>query len=261
MIAFLESFAAKHSLPCKKDAAGNILISKPAVAGYEVYPTIILQSHIDMVCVAAPGKVIDFDNDPIETVVDGEWLYANGTSLGADNGIGMAAQLAILASTDVEHGPLECLFTVDEEAGMTGANAIEAGFMTGKILLNLDSEDEGEIFIGCAGGKSTEARLSFTPQPSPAGFDFFTLRVSGLEGGHSGGEIHKGRANACKVLARFLLLLQGRGIRIADFGGGTFHNVIPSEATATIGLEPGRKEEMRALLNTFIADLEASSRL
>ncbi|MDR2496812.1 MAG: aminoacyl-histidine dipeptidase [Tannerellaceae bacterium] len=257
IIAYLESFAAKHSLPCKKDAVGNILISKPAAAGYEDYPVVILQSHIDMVCVAAPGKVIDFERDPIETLVDGEWLCANGTSLGADNGIGTAAQLAILASADLEHGPIECLFTVDEEAGMTGANAIEAGFMQGKILLNLDSEDEGEIFIGCAGGKSTEARLSFSPQPAPADLDYFALRVSGLQGGHSGGEIHLGLGNANKILARFLYLLKGKGVRIADIGGGTYHNVIPSEATATIGLEPGLKEEVRALLNIFIADLKA----
>ncbi|MDR2498452.1 MAG: aminoacyl-histidine dipeptidase [Tannerellaceae bacterium] len=261
MIAFLESFAAKHSLPCKKDAVGNILICKPASAGFEAYPTIIIQSHIDMVCVAAPGKAIDFDNDPIETLVEGEWLCAKDTSLGSDNGIGVAAQLAILASSDIEHGPLECLFTVDEEAGMTGANAIESGFMAGKILLNLDSEDEGEIFIGCAGGKSTEARLSFTPQPAPADLDYFTLQVGGLQGGHSGGEIHKGRGNACKILARFLLLLHERGIRVANIESGTFHNVIPSEATAIVGIKPELKEEVRALLNGFIADLEAEFKI
>jgi dipeptidase D len=259
MIAFLESFAARHGLEHKKDAAGNVLISKGASKGYEDYPVVVLQSHIDMVCVAAPGRVIDFDNDAIRTLVDGEWLRADGTTLGADNGIGTAAQLALLASGSVEHGPIECLFTVDEEAGMTGAGALEAGFMSGKILLNLDSEDEGEVFIGCAGGKSTEASLEFKPEAPPAWLEYFTITVDGLLGGHSGCDIHLGRANAHKILARYLLLLKESGIevRINSINGGSFHNVIPSRSVARIGVEAGKKEDARALLNCFAADVEA----
>ena len=259
MIAFLESFAAQRGLECKKDATGNVLISKSASKGYENYPVVVLQSHIDMVCVAAPGRDIDFDNDPIRTLIDGEWLRADGTTLGADNGIGTAAQLAVLASDSIEHGPIECLFTVDEEAGMTGADALEAGFMSGKILLNLDSEDEGEVFIGCAGGKSTEGSLKFKPEPLPPWLEYFTITVDGLLGGHSGCEIHLGRANAHKILARFILLLKEKGIevRIVSFEGGSFHNVIPSRSTACIGLSAGKREEAIALLNCFIADVEA----
>lgn len=151
MIAFLESFAKEYQVAIKKDAAGNILMSKPATPGYEDRPVVVLQSHMDMVCEKNNATVHDFENDPIETIVDGEWLRANGTTLGADNGIGVAAELALLASNDIEHGPIECLFTVDEETGLTGAKALQAGFMTGNILLNLDSEDEGQIFMGCAG--------------------------------------------------------------------------------------------------------------
>ena len=153
IIAYLEAFAKKHNLNIKKDQVGNILMSKPATPGMENRQTVILQSHMDMVCEKNNDTQHDFDNDPIETIVDGEWLRANGTTLGADNGIGMAAELALLASDDIEHGPIECLFTIDEETGLTGAKAIQEGFMTGHILLNLDSEDEGQIFMGCAGGK------------------------------------------------------------------------------------------------------------
>jgi dipeptidase D len=257
MIQYLESFAKAHHIDLKKDAAGNILMSKPATAGLENLPVVILQSHIDMVCVPGSDKVFDFDKDPIETIVDGNWLRANGTTLGADNGIGVAAELAILASDNIEHGPLECLFTVDEETGLTGAKALEAGFMTGEILLNLDSEDEGEIFIGCAGGKGTSAEFSYQPLDTKPDWDYFRIDVKGLKGGHSGGEIHKGLGNANKILVRFLYLLKKKSdFALCAIGGGAQHNTIASEAYAVVGLRPADREGARALLNLFAAQVE-----
>jgi dipeptidase D len=257
MIQFLESFAKEYNISVKKDAAGNILMSKPATPGLENLPVVILQSHIDMVCERNNDKVFDFEKDAIETIVDGNWLRANGTTLGADNGVGVAAELAILASNDVEHGPIECLFTVDEETGLTGAKALEAGFMTGKILLNLDSEDEGEIFIGCAGGKGTSAELPYQALDTTADMDYFRIDVKGLRGGHSGGEIHKGLGNANKILARFLYLLQKKyDFALCSIDGGAQHNAIAREACAVVGLHPADREGVRAMLNLFAAQVE-----
>jgi dipeptidase D len=257
IIRYLESFAGEYHLALKKDAAGNILMSKPATPGYEHLPTVILQSHVDMVCEKNADKVFDFDKDAIRTVVDGEWLRADGTTLGADNGIGVAAELAILASEDIAHGPLECLFTVDEETGLTGAKALQAGFMTGKILLNLDSEDEGEIFTGCAGGKATQAVLYCKPLPTSPELDYFRIDVKGLNGGHSGSEIHKGLGNANKILVRFLYLLKTRfDFALCTIDGGNQHNAIPREAYAVIGLHPANREEARVMLNRFSAQVE-----
>lgn len=256
IIRYLESFAAQHQLPVKKDAVGNILISKAATAGYENMPTVVLQSHMDMVCEKNNDVTLDFDNDPIETVIDGEWLRAKGTTLGADNGIGVAASLAILASDDIEHGPIECLFTVDEETGLTGAAELAEGFMTGKILLNLDSEDEGQIFMGCAGGKGTVATFTYEPIPSPA-MEYFKIVVTGLNGGHSGGDIHKQLGNANKLMARFLYILQKQfDIVISTLDGGNLHNAIAREATAVIGLKGEDRENVRVILNRFAADVE-----
>ena len=257
MIEFLESFAKQYKIAIKKDAAGNILMSKPATPGKENLPTVVLQSHMDMVCEKNNGTAHDFDHDPIETIVDGNWLCANGTTLGADNGIGVAAELAILASDDIEHGPIECLFTVDEETGLTGARALEKGFMTGDILLNLDSEDEGEIFMGCAGGKDTQAVFHYESRDTNPNMQYFKIEVKGLNGGHSGGEIHKGLGNANKILVRYLYLLKNQ----ADFNlcfihGGNLRNAIAREAQATIGLYPEEKEAARILLNHFTADIE-----
>lgn len=257
MILFLESFAKEYKIAIKKDAVGNILMSKPATPGKENLPVVVLQSHIDMVCEKNNGTVHDFDNDPIETIVDGDWLRANGTTLGADNGIGVAAGLALLASDDIEHGPIECLFTVDEETGLTGAKAIEKGFMTGDILLNLDSEDEGEIFMGCAGGKDTQAVFHYEPHNTNAGNQYFTINVKGLNGGHSGGEIHKGLGNANKILVRYLYLLNDKvDFSLCSIDGGNLRNAIAREAHAVIGLYPEDKETARILLNHFTADVE-----
>jgi dipeptidase D len=257
IIRYLESFAQEYNIPVKKDKAGNILMWKPATAGYEALPTVILQSHMDMVCEKNSDKVFDFEHEAIQTVVDGEWLRADGTTLGADNGIGMAAELAILASDDIEHGPIECLFTVDEETGLTGAQEIEPGFMTGQILLNLDSEDEGELFIGCAGGKDTQGVLSYEPLPAPAGLQYFCIDIKKLRGGHSGCDIHKGLGNANKLLVRFLYILKKKvDFTLCSMDGGNLRNAIAREASAVIGLKPDDKEEVRALLNRFIAEVE-----
>lgn len=256
MIQYLESFAAEHKLNIKKDKSGNILISKPATAGKENVPVVVLQSHMDMVCEKNNGTVHDFDNAPIETIIDNGWVKANGTTLGADNGIGIAASLAVLASNDIEHGPVECLFTVDEETGLTGAANLEEGFMTGNILMNLDSEDEGEIYIGCAGGKGTIATYEYVPQETTASF-YFKIGVKGLNGGHSGGEIHKGLGNANKILARFLYILDGEmQYELCGIDGGNLHNAIPREAWAIIGIDASEKEKVRVMLNQFTADIE-----
>ncbi|MDR0995515.1 MAG: aminoacyl-histidine dipeptidase [Tannerella sp.] len=261
IIAFLESFAKEHGLEYKKDEVGNILIRKPATAGRENRPSVILQSHVDMVCEKNADTVFDFDKDPIRTVVDGNWVRAEGTTLGADNGIGVATELAILASDDIEHGPLECLFTVDEERGLTGANAIKPGFMNGKILLNLDSEDEGELFIGCAGGGNLYGEIKYELMTPPSDIAYFRFEVKGLKGGHSGSDIHLGLGNANKVLARFLYCLMMPATRfhvyLHSFKGGNLHNAIPREATAVVGIPSKLKEEVRVLLNHFIVDVES----
>ncbi|WP_280748824.1 aminoacyl-histidine dipeptidase [Parabacteroides sp. PF5-9] len=257
IIQYLEAFAQKHHIAIKKDEVGNILMTKPATPGMEDRPTVILQSHMDMVCEKNSDKKFDFDNDPIETVVDGDWLRANGTTLGADNGIGMAAELALLASNDIEHGPIECLFTVDEETGLTGAKALQEGFMTGDILLNLDSEDEGELFIGCAGGKDTQAVFHYKPEAVPSDMLYFRIDIKGLNGGHSGGEIHKGLGNANKILVRFLFLLKKNyAFALCEIDGGNLRNAIAREAYAVIGIKSSDKEAVRVLLNTFTADVE-----
>lgn len=257
IIKYLEAFAKQYDILIKKDEAGNILMFKPATPGYEKLPTVILQSHMDMVCEKNSDKTFDFDNDPIQTVVDGEWLRADGTTLGADNGIGMAAELAILASDDIEHGPIECLFTVDEETGLTGAKALQEGFMTGEILLNLDSEDEGELFIGCAGGKDTQAVFTYSPEKTPDAMQYFRIGVAGLNGGHSGGDIHKGLGNANKILVRFLYLLKEKHpFVLCEIDGGNLRNAIAREAHAIIGIQPGDKENVRVMLNTFAANVE-----
>ena len=259
IIAYLEKFAKEHGIKYKKDHVGNIVMIKPATPGYEDRVKVILQSHVDMVCEKNAGTQHDFDNDPIRTIIDGEWLHADGTTLGADNGIGCAAQLALLASKDLEHGPIEALFTVDEETGMTGAFELKPGFLTGKILINLDSEDEGELFIGCAGGKGLEATFSPQWQPAPAGLVWLRAAVSGLKGGHSGGEIHCGLGNANKILTRYLYSLERElgSWSLAEIAGGNLHNAIPREAHALIGVRPEDKAKAEQLLETLFKNVQA----
>ena len=259
IIAYLEKFAKEHGIEYKKHHVGNIVMIKPATPGYEDRVKVILQSHVDMVCEKNAGTQHDFDNDPIRTIIDGEWLHADGTTLGADNGIGCAAQLALLASKDLEHGPIEALFTVDEETGMTGAFELKPGFLTGKILINLDSEDEGELFIGCAGGKGLEATFSPQWQPAPAGLVWLRAAVSGLKGGHSGGEIHCGLGNANKILTRYLYSLERElgSWSLAEIAGGNLHNAIPREAHALIGVRPEDKAKAEQLLETLFKNVQA----
>ncbi len=246
---FLFDFAARNSLEAKTDEIGNVLILKPATSGMENSPTVVLQTHMDMVCEKNSDKVFDFDNDAIEIrVVDG-WVKANGTTLGADCGIGMAAQMAVLTSEDIKHGAIECLFTVDEETGLSGAFALQPGFLTGSVLLNLDSEDEGEIFIGCAGGIDTLATFSYRKKELPANSIALKLSVAGLLGGHSGDDIHKSRGNANKILNRFLWnISKEQDIRIADFNGGNLRNAIAREAFAVVVIPENEKEN---LINDF----------
>lgn len=255
--AYLLDFAKKHNLEAKTDEAGNVLIKKAASAGMENLKTVILQSHIDMVCEKNKDTEHNFETDPIQTYIDGEWLRAKGTTLGADNGIGVATELAVLASDDIKHGPIECLFTVDEETGLTGAFALKEGFMNGDILLNLDSEDDGELFIGCAGGANTTAIYPFPKEKAPQGWFFFRVSVKGLTGGHSGDDINKNRANANKLLNRFLVqTMQKYGMRLADIEGGNLHNAIPREAHALCAVPMEYKEAVRVDLNIFISEIE-----
>ena len=251
---WLVDFAKQHNIECHLDATGNVLMRKPATPGYEDHQTIVMQGHIDMVCEKNSGVDHDFENDPIETIIDGDWVKANGTTLGADNGVGVALSLACLIDDSFQHGPLEALFTYDEETGLTGANAIEEGFMTGKVLINLDSETEGQIFIGCAGGMDTVGLFHYTPAPAPKDLYYAKVKVSGLLGGHSGGDIHLQHANANKILARFLTT-QPDAV-LAAIHGGNLRNAIAREAEAVIGIPYSSKDNVVAELNQFAAIIE-----
>ncbi|HAR37157.1 MAG: cytosol nonspecific dipeptidase [Bacteroidetes bacterium GWD2_45_23] len=256
--AYLIDFANQHNLEVKEDKAGNILITKPATEGKEDVPTVVLQSHVDMVCEKNSGVTFDFDNDPIETIIEGDWVKANGTTLGADNGIGVAAQLAVLAADDIAHGKIEALFTVDEETGLTGAYALGKDFFTGNMLINLDTEEEGEIYIGCAGGKGTKAYFKYKVKEAPKKYFWFKVTVKGLRGGHSGSDIDKGLGNANKILTRFLYSLSRKkyGMILSEIGGGNLHNAIPREAFAIMGIKEKYKEDIRVKLNMFLAKVQ-----
>lgn len=235
IIAYLKAFGEDHNLETEVDELGNVIIRKPATAGMGHKPVVILQSHMDMVCEKNNDVTHDFDNDPIIPHIEEGWVKATGTTLGADDGIGMAAQLAILASSDIPHGPLECLFTVDEETGLTGAFGLKPDQLQGRILLNLDSEDEGEIFIGCAGGKDTVAEFDLAMESAPADHHPFRITVSGLTGGHSGDDIHKGKGNAVKILNR--VLWHGAkqfALRVATLDAGNLRNAIAREGEAVV---------------------------
>ena len=261
IIDFLVDFAKKHHIEYKKDAIGNVVMRKPAMPGMEERAAVILQSHMDMVCEKNSDVEFDFDNDPIRTRIDGEWVRAEGTTLGADCGIGMAAALAVMLDETVEHGPVEALFTVDEETGLTGAFELSEGMLTGKYLVNLDSEDEGEIFIGCAGGIDTIATFHYTMEPSPKNYTFFRVDVSDLQGGHSGDDIDKGRVNSNKTVARLLWDgMQSFELKLCYFNGGNLRNAIPREAYAIFGVPARFKEEFVKRYNLFAADLEAEFR-
>ncbi len=256
--AYLKDFAVQHQLPVTTDKTGNILIKKPATPGYENHPTVILQAHIDMVCEKNAETTHDFEKDPIQTYIDGDWVKARGTTLGADNGIGMAMMLAVLDAGDLQHPALECLFTVDEETGLTGAYGLDNKLLSGSILINLDSEDDGEIFIGCAGGIGTKAILSYQQETTPSSYFGFRVHVSGLKGGHSGGDIHLGLGNAIKILNRYLWQLNEQmDLRLISLEGGNLPNAIPREASAFCAVPYNEKETIRVILNMYIATIEA----
>ena len=258
IIAYLQNFGKQHGLETLTDEAGNILMKKPATPGMENRKTVALQAHTDMVCEKNNDVQHDFLNDPIQTLVEGEWMKAKGTTLGADNGIGIAAALAVLTDETLEHGPLECLFTVDEETGLTGAFALKEGFMHADILLNLDSEDEGELFIGCAGGVDSVGEFSYQEVKVPQGYFYAKVQVKGLKGGHSGGDIHLGRANANKLLARFLnRVRKTHDLYLCEIDGGNLRNAIAREAYALIAIPEADKHALRTELNLFAAEVEA----
>ena len=259
MIEYLKEFGKSHNLETEVDKTGNVIIRKPATPGFEDREIIILQSHMDMVCDKLVDHEIDFTKDAIQTYIDGEWMKAKGTTLGADDGIGCAIELAILDSEDIEHGPVECVFTRDEETGLTGAHGMEAGFMKGNMLINLDSEDEGQIFVSCAGGQTIRAAFDFQREEAPAGYFFLKLGIKGLNGGHSGDDIDKKRANAIKILARFLYMemeKQEEGIRLASFDSGKMHNAIPRDGQVVFAVKNDAKEQVRVDWNVFAAEVE-----
>jgi dipeptidase D len=232
---YVVSVGKRLVLQTDKDKFGNILIRKPATKGKEKFKTVVLQSHIDMVCESNRGVEHDFDNDPIQPYIDGDWVKAKGTTLGADNGIGAAASLAVLEAKDIEHGPIECLFTLDEETGLTGAFNLKKGWLKADILINMDSEELGTIYIGCSGGKDTYARFKAKMEKVPKNYSAIELKVAGLKGGHSGLEIQVGRGNAVKIVNRLIWQYsKDNSIRLASINGGNKHNAIPREAFAIV---------------------------
>ena len=257
IIAYLEKFSTEHKLSHKRDRVGNLLISKAATKGLEKRKGVILQSHVDMVGEKHAEIDHDFDRDPIEAFIEDGWVKARGTTLGADDSIGIAASLAILASKEIIHGPLECLFTVDEESGMTGALGLQPGFLKGSVLLNLDSEDEGEIFIGCAGGIDTIASYKYKRKRVSRNKTTLRVSVGGLQGGHSGDEIHKGFGNSIKILNRFLWNADQRfKIRLSQYEGGKARNAIPREAEALITIPSGSLELIKIYFESFVGILK-----
>ncbi|MEA3494991.1 MAG: aminoacyl-histidine dipeptidase [Bacteroidota bacterium] len=252
IIKYLMDFAKKYKLQAKKDEIGNILISKPAVKGYENVKPVVLQSHLDMVGEKNSDTEHDFATDAIKPYIDGDWVKAKGTTLGADDGIGIATQMAILVADDIKHGPIECLFTVDEETGLSGAFALEDDFFESRTLINLDSEDWAELFIGCAGGRDTKAYFKFEKENVPKKSTAFEISVKGLKGGHSGDEIHKGFGNSIKLLDRLLFEAKDDfNIRISFIDGGNMRNAIPREAFAKVVVKEGKESEFIDYVNKF----------
>ena len=258
VIEYLIDFARRHGIEWQRDAIGNVVMRKPATEGYESRPTVILQSHMDMVCEKNSDVEFDFERDAIRAVVDGDWVRAEGTTLGADDGIGMAASLALLLDDEAQHGALEVLFTVDEETGLTGAFNLGEGMLTGKYLINLDSEDEGEIFIGCAGGVDTVATFALEQEATPAEYSFYRVDVKDLVGGHSGDDINKGRANSNKLIARLMLSSQEQlGARVSRIEGGNLRNAIPREAYAVVGVPKENAAAFEALVQSYTNNVKA----
>ena len=257
--AHVVAVAARLGLPAKVDSVGNVLISKPGTKGLETRPVVVLQGHLDMVCEKNSGTAHDFTKDPIRLIVAGDEVKADGTTLGADNGIGCAAALAILESKDLAHPPLECLFTIDEETGLTGANALTSDFLTATRMLNLDTEEEGAIYVGCAGGVDTMASTTVARVAPAAGASPYRISITGLRGGHSGCDIHEGRVNALKILARAVSEAEAFGFAPAALDGGSKRNAIAREGFASGWADPAREAELKTALGKLEADVRSES--
>ncbi len=243
ILAYLKQLVTDLGYAYEQDPTGNLVVRKPATPGFENAPTVLIQGHVDMVCEKNKGTEFDFDNDPIRTVIEGEWLTADGTTLGADNGIGVAAGLAVLEAKDLIHPPMEFLFTVDEETGLTGAKGLQPGFLTASMMLNLDSEEDGALYVGCSGGMDTAGVMIVTEEAAPEGWVSYDVMVSGLKGGHSGLDIHTGRGSAIKILARTISeLAEKAGVRVSVITGGSKRNAIPREAEACLYLDPAHAD-------------------
>lgn len=255
---YVKSVGKRNKLETLTDKFGNILIRKPASPGKENLKTVCLQGHIDMVCEKNRDVEHDFDTDPIIPYIDGEWVKAKGTTLGADNGIGVAAALAVLEDKNLVHGPLEFLFTLDEETGLTGASSLKSGFLKANILINMDSEEEGSLYIGCSGGKNTQARFKFKPEKTPSGSVAYEIKVAGLKGGHSGLEIHTGRGNGVKILTRLLWSFsKDYKLRLAKIEGGNKHNAIPREAFAVVTVPKSADKALKKFVKNFNETVKA----
>ena len=247
--------AKRKGLDVYQDKVGNIVIRKPAHKGRENAPTVVLQGHLDMVCEKNESVAHDFSKDPIRVVRKGEWLYADGTTLGSDNGIGVASALAVMESDDIQHGPLELVFTIDEETGLTGANRFPGGVLKGKYFLNLDGEEKGTLCIGCSGGVNTTARRKVKLRPAKAKAAY-RVKVLGLKGGHSGVDIHLGRGNAIRVLGGVVQrLLDKLKVEVADLKGGSARNVIPREASAVVLADPKKEKELKKIVEQTAAEI------
>jgi len=255
---YVLSVAARHGLESVHDSAGNTVIRKPARPGRESAVPAAIQGHLDMVCEKNEGTAHNFDTDPIRLVVDGDWLKADGTTLGADNGVGVAAALAVMESDGVRHGPLEFVFTIDEESGLTGASNFPGGLLKSKYFLNLDNEEEGTLCIGCAGGMNSVARRKIERSATPAG-EAFRMKVSGLAGGHSGVDIHRGRGNALRILGSALLAILDRlPVAVAEIQGGSKRNAIPREASAVVVVDSAKAAELKAAVAGYEAEARSA---
>jgi len=256
ILAHLKDLAKELNLEFKQDKVGNIVMKVPATPGYENSPTVVLQGHVDMVCEKNKSKVHDFENDPITLLNEDGWITADGTTLGSDNGIGVAAGLAVVTDKDAVHGPLELLMTIDEETGLTGATNLKKGMFAGKILLNLDSEEDGAFYVGCSGGVDTVAEFKLEMTKAPSGTDTYELVVSGLKGGHSGLDIEAGRGNAIKILGRALNELQNLNVSVAKLEGGSLRNAIPREAEAFLLIKKSDVAKAKKIVKQLEANVQ-----
>jgi len=257
-VKYVKEFAIAQGLDYTIDAVGNVIVSKSATPGMEDRPGVVLQGHLDMVPQKNSDVQHDFEKDPIAAFVDGDWVRAKGTTLGADNGIGVAAALAALEDKDIAHGPLEALFTIEEETGMTGARGLEAGILKGSIFINLDSEGEGELYIGCAGGINAESLFPYVTEPADSAVNAFELRLTGLKGGHSGLDINLGRGNANKLMNRFLWnAALTCGLRLSSINGGNMRNAIPREAFAVVTVPSDKIDEFKKTITEFLETITA----